>query len=57
LDRSGHMRVGPTSEILKEDVLREVYRVELKLVYIDEVGRIACVASNKYPVFDSLSEG
>jgi ABC-type cobalamin/Fe3+-siderophores transport system ATPase subunit len=55
LDRSGHMRVGPTSEILKEDVLREVYRVELKLVYIDEVGRIACVASNKYPVFDSLS--
>ena len=45
LDRSGHMRVGPTSETLKEDVLREVYRVELKLVYIDEVGSIACVAS------------
>ncbi|HHV35820.1 MAG TPA: ABC transporter ATP-binding protein [Syntrophomonadaceae bacterium] len=45
LDRSGHMCVGPAFEILQEDVLKEVYRAELKLVYIDEVGRVACVAS------------
>ncbi|GHU49325.1 iron ABC transporter ATP-binding protein [Spirochaetia bacterium] len=46
LDRNGGLSVGSTAEIMREDVLKEIYRTNLKLVYVAEVGRTACLAVN-----------
>lgn len=47
LDRTGTLRVGTTDEIMREKLLCEVYRTNVKLVYVKEVGRMACIASNR----------
>lgn len=46
LDRSGALRVGVTDAILREDLLSAVYRTDVRMVYVKEVGRMACLASN-----------
>lgn len=46
LDRTGCMRTGSVSEIMREDILRKVYRADLKLIYVPEIERMACVAGN-----------
>jgi iron complex transport system ATP-binding protein len=43
IDRSGKLRVGSTEEIMNEETLKEVYRVNLKLVYVEQAGRVACI--------------
>ena len=47
LDRSGTLRVGSTDEIMQEKLLCEVYRTNVKLVYVKEVGRVACIVSSQ----------
>jgi iron complex transport system ATP-binding protein len=47
LDRSGRLHVGNQNEIMKEDILREVYRTNLKLIYVPEAGRVTCLAVNR----------
>ena len=42
----GALRVGGTDEILREGLLSEVYRTNVRMVYVKEVGRMACLASN-----------
>lgn len=44
LDRDGHMRSGPSAEIITEESLSQVYDCDLKLIYIEEMDRRACVA-------------
>jgi iron complex transport system ATP-binding protein len=43
IDRSGNMRVGSTQDIMREDTLKEVYQTDLKLVYVEEAKRMACI--------------
>ena len=38
------MTIGPTEEIVTEEMLRKIYRTDLLLVDIPQVGRKACVA-------------
>ncbi len=45
LDRTGTLRVGGTDAILREDLLSEVYRTKVRMVYVKEVGRMTCLAS------------
>jgi len=42
----GEMEVGPTHEVVDADSLGNLYGTDMHLVYIDEVGRTACVAGN-----------
>ena len=44
LDSSGHMISGPSDEIITEENLSNVYRYDLKLIYIKELDRYACIA-------------
>ena len=46
MDRSGTLRVGRTDAIMHEGLLSEIYRTDVKLVYVEEVGRAVCIASN-----------
>jgi iron complex transport system ATP-binding protein len=46
LDREGHMNIGDADVIINEENLKKIYRAELHMVYIDEIGRKACVAGN-----------
>jgi len=46
LDRDGGLRIGNTEEIMREDVLKKVYRTDLKLVYVEQAGRMACIPVN-----------
>jgi iron complex transport system ATP-binding protein len=43
MDRSGNLRVGATGEMMSEDVLKDMYRVNLKLVYVEQAGRKVCI--------------
>ncbi len=43
LDRDGRMVTGRTREVLSEQLLSQVYRVDVKIVHVDEVGRDACL--------------
>jgi iron complex transport system ATP-binding protein len=43
MNRSGRLQVGSTDEIMREDVLKEVYRTNLKLVYVEQAGRSVCI--------------
>ncbi len=45
-NKEGHMVVGPSSEIMSESTLSSIYNIDLRLIYIEEVGRTTCVASN-----------
>lgn len=44
LDKSGTLHVGEAQKIITEDVLSQVYNTEVKIAYVDEVGRNACLA-------------
>lgn len=46
LDRNGKMTFGNIEDIMREDILSAVYNTNLKLVYIEEIGRLTCVATN-----------
>lgn len=43
LDRDGTLDAGPVEEVINEQRLREVYGTELKLTYVEAVGRVTCV--------------
>ncbi|MDR1965291.1 MAG: ABC transporter ATP-binding protein [Synergistaceae bacterium] len=43
LDGKGGMRTGSVSEIIDERSLRDMYSVDLRLIYIEEMQRTACV--------------
>ena len=43
LDREGRMVTGRTREVLSEQLLSQVYRVDVKIVHVDAVGRDACL--------------
>lgn len=44
LDREGRLSVGSAENTIDERLLREIYQVDLRLVYVDAVGREVCVA-------------
>lgn len=44
LNRSGLLRSGAAETIMQEKTLRDVYQADLRMVYIPEIGRMACVA-------------
>lgn len=46
MDRDGGLLVGDTGEILSEDTLSKVYKADLRLRYIDELSRRACLFPN-----------
>lgn len=46
LDREGHMTVGPADEIVSEEALQTLYQTDLHLLYIEQLGRVACLAGN-----------
>ncbi|MEG2051994.1 MAG: ABC transporter ATP-binding protein [Oscillospiraceae bacterium] len=46
LDRAGHLTIGDSKEIITEDCLKQVYKTELKLIYIEELKRVACISPN-----------
>ena len=43
LDKTGHLRVGNSDEIITEQTLNDVYGTDLKLIYMEDVGRNVCV--------------
>jgi len=43
LDRSGRLRTGQAGAVLREDLLKEIYRANLKLVFVEEAGRPVCI--------------
>lgn len=45
IGRVGHMQVGSVADIISEKSLKQVYNTELKLAYVKEVGRIACIGN------------
>ncbi len=42
LARSGEFHTGTVAEVINEDVLREVYDTDLRVVYVDQLGRAVC---------------
>ena len=46
LDKTGHLTVGGSEKIITENTLKEVYGTELKLTYMDSVGRYVCIPPN-----------
>lgn len=46
LNTDGNIKIGSVEQIMKEDILNEVYKTELKLVYVKEIERMVCVAGN-----------
>lgn len=40
----GRMKSGPAGSVISEAALRELYHTNLHLVYVDPLGRMACVA-------------
>lgn len=53
LDYNGELTVGASEEILTEERLRKLYRSDLYLVYVEEVGRKVCVSGS----LDSQEDG
>ena len=47
LDNSGNLEIGDCSNIMTEKKLSDVYNTDLRLVYIEEIGRKTCVPSKK----------
>jgi iron complex transport system ATP-binding protein len=43
LDGKGGMKIGKVREIISERVLKDMYRADLRLVYIEELRRMACI--------------
>lgn len=46
LDKTGHLVTGPSEEIITEDTLKDVYGTDLKLTYMEDVGRYVCIPPN-----------
>ena len=46
LDREGHMTVGPAQQIISEESLQRLYQTDLHLLYLEPLGRVACLAGN-----------
>jgi len=46
LNTEGNMKIGSVKEIMKEDILSEIYKTKLKLIYIKEIERMVCVSGN-----------
>jgi len=44
VDRSGHITAGPCETIITEETLRQVYDTDLRLLHIEELNRIVCLA-------------
>jgi len=43
LDRDGHLESGSARDIVTEDRLRGLYRTDVRIAYVKEAGREACV--------------
>ena len=43
LDGKGGMKIGKVRDIISERVLKDMYRADLRLVYIEELRRMACI--------------
>ena len=43
VDRNGHIVQGNSSAILTEELLTEVYGIDLKIQYLESIGRTACL--------------
>jgi len=46
LDRTGHLTVGESEEMITEERLRELYSADLRLTYINSVCRNVCIPPN-----------
>ncbi len=46
LNAEGNIKTGSVKEIMKEDILSEIYKTELKLIYVNEIKRMVCVSKN-----------
>ena len=46
LDRTGHLTVGDSEKILTEETLKGVYGTNLRLTYLENVGRYVCIPPN-----------
>ncbi|KIR02255.1 Iron(III) ABC transporter, ATP-binding protein [Lachnospiraceae bacterium TWA4] len=46
LDENGILEVGNSEEIITEDVLKKIYKTDIKLMYLEDIGRKICVAQN-----------
>lgn len=46
LDRTGHLTVGDSEKILTEETLKGVYGTNLRLTYLEDVGRYVCIPPN-----------
>ena len=46
LDRTGHLTVGDSDKIITEDTLKDVYGTDLKLTFMEDVGRYICIPPN-----------
>ena len=44
LDRDGYLSYGKCEEIITEERLKEVYETDLRLLYVEELGRVCCLA-------------
>ena len=44
VSRDGHITQGEVRDIITEEKLREVYDIDLHLEYVEEIGRVACLA-------------
>lgn len=45
LDCEGKLETGNVQEIITEEKLREVYKTDLKLVYVEQIHRLACLST------------
>ena len=46
LDRAGNLTIGKSSEIITEECLKQVYNTDLRLIYVKELNRYACIPVN-----------
>jgi len=44
LNRQGRLSFGPTEDILKQEVLTELYGTDLKISWVEELSRTVCIA-------------
>ena len=43
LDKEGTLETGPCNQIMIEERLKRVYNTDLRLVYVEEIQREACI--------------
>ena len=44
LNHNGEMSVGPVEEVMTEDILKNLYNTDLRLIYMKELDRTVCVS-------------